>query len=679
MVTTSNPPQENLTLECQCSILNVDGLHARPATRFAKTANQFTSEIKVSAKHKEANGKSVIELLTLGAERGTDIRITATGPDAHEALRALESLVTSHFDEQVMFIKKGIALAPGVVVGKAHILEGKQYWIVRSFISEEQVNQEIKRLERAIREAKQELRELEGKVSSRLGHELGSILGSHRVILQDHRLKEKIISKIKDLRVKAEFAVYSVLRNYIKEFQSIDDTYLKERAGDILDIENRLLRILGGEKRETLKDLKEEVILIASDLTPSETASMDTTKIRGFATEVGGRTSHTAILARTLGIPGVVGLGRITTDVYPGDPIIIDGNRGVVIIRPDESTLEEYRKKEKTIKVFESRLTQQLRDQPAETPDGRQVQIFANVDFPKEIEVFLRYGATGVGLYRTEYLFLEYRNSPTEEDHYNAYLSAIRELKGQPLVIRTLDMGADKFGDGYKEANPFLGCRSIRYCFDHPELFQTQLKALLRASALNKELRIIFPLISSLSELRQAKAMVHETMEILSRRGEAFNEKIPIGVMIEVPSSVLIADTLAKEADFFSIGTNDLVQYSLAIDRDNEKVAAMYCPAHPAILRLLKMCIEVAENNNIPATMCGEMGSELEYIILLLGLGFQQFSVSSPILIPAIKKIIRSITYEEAKEIAEKVSRFTWAEESIDYLKKVTNKIIPLL
>ncbi len=679
MVTISNPPQENLTLQCQCSILNVDGLHARPATRFAKLANQFASEIKVSAKHKEVNGKSVIELLTLGAERGTDIRITATGMDAQEAINALRALVSSNFDEQVMLTRKGIALAPGVVAGKAYILEGKEYWILRSFISEEQIPQEVKRLEKAIREAKQELRELEGRVSSRLGHEVGTILGAHRTILQDHRLKEEFITKIKDLRVKAEFAIYSVLRNYIKEFQSLDDTYLKERTGDILDIEDRLLRILGGEKKETLTHLKEEVVLIAHDLTPSQAASLDTARIKGFATEVGGRTSHTAILARTLGIPGVVGLGRITTDVYPGDPIIIDGNRGIVIVRPDEETLEEYKKKEKTIRVFESRLTQQLRVQPAETPDGRQIQIFANIDFPKEIEVFLRYGATGVGLYRTEYIFLECRNSPTEEDHYNAYLSAIKELKGKPLVIRTVDLGADKFGDGYKEANPFLGCRSIRYCFEHPELFLAQLKALLRASSWNKELKILFPLISCLSELRQAKAMVHEAMEVLSRRGEAFNEKIPMGVMIEVPSSVLIADSLAKEADFFSIGTNDLVQYSLAIDRDNEKVASMYCPAHPAILRLLRMCIEVAENNNIPVTMCGEMGSELEYIILLLGLGIQQFSISSPILIPAIKKIIRSITYEEATEIAEKVSRFTQPEESINYLRKVTNEIIPIL
>ncbi len=677
MVSTTKATQD-LTLQCLCRVLNVDGMHARPATRFAKTANQFLSEIKVAAKNKEVNGKSVIELLTLGAERGTDVRITATGPDAHEALRTLEALVNSHFNEQIMLIRKGIALAPGVVVGKAYILEGKENWIFRNFISEEEIPSETKRLEKAIKEAKHELKELQEKVSSQLGGDVASILGVHRTILQDHRLKEEFIAKIKDLRVKAEFAIYTVLRKYIKEFQSMNDSYLKERASDIMDIENRLLKVLGEEKRGAMADLKEEVVLIARDLTPSEAASMDTTKIKGFATEVGGRTSHTAILARTLGIPGVVGLGRITTDIYPGDTVILDGNRGTVIIRPDESTLEEYKKKEKTIRVFESHLVQQLKDRPSETPDGRQIQIYANIDFPKEIDVFLRYGATGVGLYRTEYLYLEHKNCPSEEDHYKAYLASTKELKDRPLTIRTLDLGADKFGDGYKEANPFLGCRSIRYCFNHPEVFLTQLKALLRASAMNKNLNILFPLISSLSELRQAKSMLQEAMEVLDKRGEAFNEKIQTGVMIEVPSSALIADSLAKEVDFFSIGTNDLVQYSLAIDRDNEKVAFMYCPAHPAILRLLKLCMEVAEDNNIPITICGEMGSELEYIVLLMGLGLHQFSVSSPYVIPAIKKIIRSITYEEAKDIAERVLKFTQPEDSINYLRKITDKIIPI-
>jgi len=434
-----------------------------------------------------------------------------------------------------------------------------------------------------------------------------------------------------------------------------------------------------GEKREELKNLSEEVVLITHDLRPSETASLDSKKIKGFATEVGGRTSHAAILARALGIPGVVGLGSITTEIYPGDTVIIDGNKGVVIIRPDENTINEYEEKEKTIHVFEAKLTQELQDQPAETPDGREIAVMGNIDFPKEIKTFLRYGASGVGLYRTEYLFLDTGKSPSEDHHLQAYLESLEHLNARPIVVRTVDLGADKFFNGtdYKEANPFLGCRSIRYCFEHPNIFNTQLKAILRASALKKNIKILFPLISSLQEFRRAKEMVREAMDELDRRGQPFDENIPLGVMIEVPSSVMIADVLAKEADFFSIGTNDLVQYSLAIDRDNETVAKMYCPAHPAILRLLRMTIEAAEDNNISVSLCGEMGSELEYLVLLMGLGLTEFSVAPPTIIPALKKIIRTITYERAREVAEEVSGFTDPEKSVRYLREITKEILP--
>lgn len=659
--------------------MNADGLHARPATRFAEIANKYSAKIKVKAKDKEVNGKSVIELLTLGAERGTDIRIMADGNDANDALDALSSLVSGNFDEQTMVVKKGIALAPGVVIRKAFILEGTGYWVKRNFILEEQVPHEIKRLKKAIEATEKQMLELENQVSSRLGHEIATVLEAHRMILRDEHLKREFISKIENFWVTAEFAVSMVLKGYIKKFHSIENQYIKERAGDIVDIENKLLGNLMGEKREELKNLSEEVVLITRVLRPSETASLDAEKIKGFATEVGGRTSHTAILARALGIPGVVGLGTITTEIYPGDTVIIDGNKGVVILRPDEETINEYAEREKTIHVFEAKLTQELQDQPAETPDGRAITIMGNIDFPREVKTHLRYGASGVGLYRTEYLFLETGNPPTEGHHLRSYLESVEQLGDRPIVVRTVDLGADKFfnGNDYMESNPFLGCRSIRYCFEHPNIFNTQLKAILRASALKKNVRILFPLISSLQEFRRAKKMVREAMEELERKGLPFDENIPMGIMIEVPSSVLIADVLAKEADFFSIGTNDLVQYSLAIDRDNEGVAKMYCPAHPAILRLLKMTIEVAENNNIPVTMCGEMGSELEYLVLLMGLGLTEFSVAPPTIIPALKKVIRTITYERAREVAEEVSKFTDPEKSVRYLREITKEILP--
>ncbi|MDO8137088.1 MAG: HPr family phosphocarrier protein, partial [Candidatus Brocadiales bacterium] len=330
-----------MDIDRQLRILNTDGLHARPATRFAEIANRYSSDIKVLARDKEANAKSVIELLTLGAERGTDIRIVARGSDATEAIDALEALVSGTFGEEVTVVKKGIALAPGVVIKKAYILEGKGYWVKRNFILEGQVPQEIRRLEQAIVLAKQQMKDLEGKATTGLGHEIGTILKAHRMILQDQHLKEEFVKKIEDLKVTAEFAVSLVLKGYARKFQSMDEPYLKERVSDIFDIEGRLLENLLGEKREELKNLTEEAVLIAHDLSPSETASLDPEKIKGFATEVGGRTSHTAILARALGIPGVVGLGRITTEVYPGDTVIIDGNRGIVIIRPNEDTIQE--------------------------------------------------------------------------------------------------------------------------------------------------------------------------------------------------------------------------------------------------------------------------------------------------------------------------------------------------
>ncbi len=663
----------------QYRILNADGLHARPATRFAEIANSYFSDIRVKAKDKEVNGKSVIELLTLGAERGTDIRIIADGKDADAALDALSNLVSGNFNEQTMVIKKGIALVPGVVIRKAFILEGTGYWVKRNFISESQIPHEVNRLEKAVEVAEKQMQELEEQVSSRLGHEIATILEAHRTILKDEHLKREFTSKIENFWVTAEFAVSMVLKDYIKKFNSTDNQYIKERVGDIVDIENRLLGTLMGEKREELNNLSEEVVLITHDLRPSEAASLDSEKVKGFATEVGGRTSHTAILARALGIPGVVGLGSITTEIYPGDTVVIDGNKGIVIIRPDEETVNEYQEKEKTIHVFEAKLTQELQDQPAETPDGREIAILANIDFPREINTFLRYGATGVGLYRTEYLFLEAGKSPNEGHHLKSYIESVQQLDSRPIVVRTVDLGADKFfnGSNYKEANPFLGCRSIRYCFEHPNVFNTQLKAILRASALKKNIKILFPLISSLGEFRRAKTMVREAMDELSRRGIPFDENIPMGIMIEVPSSVLIADMLAKEVDFFSIGTNDLVQYSLAIDRDNETVANMYCPAHPAILRLLKMTIEVAEDNDIPVSMCGEMGSEMEYVVLLIGLGLTEFSVAPPTIIPALKKIIRTITYERAREVAEEVCRFADPEKSVLYLREITKEILP--
>ncbi|MBT6560967.1 MAG: phosphoenolpyruvate--protein phosphotransferase [Candidatus Scalindua sp.] len=670
-----------MLIERRTKIKNTNGLHARPATRFAEIANKFNSEIFVKTKNKEeVNGKSIIDLLTLGAKRGTELLITADGEDKELALDALEGLINDRFNEDNMETRKGIAVSPGVVIKDAFVLESEGYRIPRHLIEEDEIPKEISRLEEATTAAWKEIEKLEEAVANNLGTQISSIFATHKLMLQDTLLLSEFSEKVKQHKFTAEYAVSLVLRVYIKKFENVDDPYLSARVADIYDIEKRLLRNLLGEKREELKNLTEEVVVVAHDLSPSQIASLDTTKVRGFVTDLGSRNSHAAIVARALGIPAVVGLETATADVFGGDRVIIDGNRGNVIIRPDEKTIKEYQLIEKDFHVFEERITSELKDLPAVTLDGREISILGNIEFPRDIIPNLNQGATGIGLYRTEFLFLGSNESPTEEEHFKAYAQAVQELGDKPLIIRTVDLGGDKFfpANSNTELNPFLGCRSIRYCLEHPNVFKSQLRAILRASALGNT-KIMFPLVSSLQELRKAKVIVKEVMEELSQKGIEFDEKIEIGIMIEVPSAVLVADDLAKEVDFFSIGTNDLIQYTMAVDRSNEKVAHLYSPAHPAILKLLKMTINAAEENNIKIGICGEMGGEIEYTILLLGLGLREFSVAPAMIIPEVKKIIRSVTYERAKEAAETVCSYNDPAKTIEYLRNIVREIIPEL
>ncbi len=670
-----------MLIKRRTKIINTNGLHARPATRFAEVANKFNSEIFVKTENKEeVNGKSIIDLLTLGAKRGTELLITADGDDKEVALDALEGLVNDGFNENSMETRKGIAVSPGVVIKDAFVLESEGFRIPRHLIKEDEIPNEISRLEEATKVAWKEIEKLEDRVSTNLGSEIGSIFATHKLMLQDKLLLSEFSKKVEQHKLSAEYAVTLVLRVYIKKFESVDDPYLAARVGDIYDIEKRLLRNLLGEKREELKNLTKEVVVVAHDLSPSQIASLDTTKVRGFVTDLGSRNSHAAIVARALGIPAVVGLETATVDIFGGDRVIIDGNRGNVIVRPDEETIKEYQLIEKDFHLFEEKLTSELKDLPAVTLDGREIMILGNIEFPRDISPNLNQGATGIGLYRTEFLFLGSNESPTEEEHFKAYSQAVQELGDKPLIIRTVDLGGDKFfpANSNTELNPFLGCRSIRYCLEHPNIFKSQLRAILRASALGKA-KIMFPLISSLQELRKAKDIVKEVMEELNQKGIDFDEKIEIGIMIEVPSAAIVADDLAKEADFFSIGTNDLIQYTMAVDRGNEKIAHLYSPAHPAILKLLKMIINAAEENNIKIGICGEMGGEIEYTILLLGLGLREFSVAPAMIIPEVKKIIRSVTYERAKEAAEIVCSYDDPAKTIEYLRNIVREIIPEL
>jgi phosphotransferase system enzyme I (PtsI) len=578
-----------------------------------------------------------------------------------------------------MEIKRGIAVSPGVAIGPALVLDTEWFRIPQRFIEPSQTDEEMERVRQALEAAARETRENQEAVTAKLGPQYGAIFGAHALMITDPTLAREVESLIREKHFAAEYAFSRVMRRYAKTLESIEGGYLSSRVADLFDIEKRVLRNLLGQRREQLQHLRQPVIVLAHDLTPSETAALDPRQVHAFATEVGGRTSHTAIVAGVLEIPAVVGLGKFVTDVSGGDQVIVDGNRGVLILNPDAETLERYEQTRTSFRSFENRLTE-LRDLPAETKCGSQILLLGNIEFPQESTHCLERGADGVGLYRTEFLYLGKQTDPTEAEHLDAYLTVLRTLGARrPVVIRTLDLGADKFSPRsepmQQERNPFLGLRSVRLCLRNLTLFKTQMRAILRASAFG-DVRIMFPMVSTLLELRQCKMILAEVKEDLEDEGIAFNRHLPVGTMIEVPSAAILAEQIAREVDFFSIGTNDLIQYTLAADRTNEAVASLYSAGDPAVLRLIEQVVKAAAKHNVSVNVCGEMSGDPIYTMLLLGLGLRQLSVT-PHNIPEIKKIIRSVTLDEAVAVAREVMRLETARDVNNYLREQTRRILP--
>jgi len=576
-----------------------------------------------------------------------------------------------------MEIKKGIGVSPGVVISTALVLDAEDLAIPRRHVDDAEVDREVDRFHTAVQRSLAELATLRATMTEKYSKEIGGILDFHISMLKDRTIAQPVVNTIREQKVTAEYAVSVILRRYASNFLAMTDRYLSDRVKDVYDIERRILHNLVGQRQESLAHLTNNVVVIAHDLLPSQTAALDREHVRGFATDVGGRTSHTAIVARALGIPAVVGLGNITTEVSSGDPIIIDGNRGVVIINPDDEQLAEHREYERRQKVLEIEL-KELVNLPAVTLDGHRVSLQANIEFPNEVDSAIAGGAEAIGLYRTEFLYLAAEQEPTEEDHFRAYAESLTRLKGRPLVIRTLDLGADKYTQSkaaVPERNPFLGDRSIRMCLHDIPMFKRQLRAIMRSSVLG-DVRVMFPMISTLMELRQAKMILNDVLEELEDEGQPFRRDIPIGMMVEVPSAALMPTQFAREVNFFSIGTNDLVQYTLAVDRTNEKVAGLFCPAHPAILILVRDVIRAAQRNQISVSVCGEMAGEPLYTLLLLGLGLTVFSMNAPD-IGEVKKVIRSTTLEHARHVARKVMSFDSERQVMHFLREETRKIVP--
>jgi phosphotransferase system enzyme I (PtsI) len=576
-----------------------------------------------------------------------------------------------------METRTGIPVSPGIAIAKVIVLDSETHQIPRRSIDPEVCPAEVERAIRAFKDATADLVALEAQHHELGNLEIRDLFSVHRHFLQDQSLRDQVANQIRSEAVTAEFAVDTVLDRLRQHFTQVEDRYISERATDIVDIEKRLLHHLIGEKACQLAEIDHEVIVVAKDLRPTQTANFDPRWVKGIACDTGGETGHASIVARAMGIPAVVALEDLTAVAYRDDLMIVDGNSGEVVVRPTSKTVRMYEEAARAMASFKASL-QVDRHEPAVTRDGTSIAVLANIEFPRETEHALELGAEGIGLFRTEFLYLQRGQEPSEEDHYQAYAQVVRTLAGRPLVLRTMDLGADKFTQSHRfapETNPFLGLRSIRFSLLHRDMFIAQLRAILRAAALGP-IKIMFPLISTLRELQTARDMVAATRTDLQREGVPHAEAPEVGIMIEVPSAVVMAESLARHADFFSIGTNDLTQYTLAVDRGNGQVADLFSSADPAVLRLIRMTVAGAQAGSIDVSICGEMAAEPKYIMLLLGMGIRTLSLT-PTMIPEIKRVIRSVSLEDCRTVAREALALEHERDITAYLSERVRTIVP--
>ncbi len=564
----------------------------------------------------------------------------------------------------------GIGASPGIAIASSHLVNRARVVAIERRIAAEEVQAEIEAFEDALEKARKHLREVKDQALQEGLSEHLYIIDTHLLILEDQMLVGDTKDLIRLELVNAEGALCRVLKRLRRIFDSISDEYIRERRSDIDSVGDRIMRNLVGEVRETLNAVAGPVLVVAHDLSPADTVQMDKDKIVGFVTDVGSRTAHTAILARSLGIPAVVGLETATSLIPNGLPMIIDGNTGTVVLKPSTETFREYLEKKKRYDYLEKEL-EEFRSLSAETRDGHHIVLRANIDLGDEIEEARKQGAEGIGLFRTEFLFMGGNGPPTEDEQFEAYREAVEKMAPHPVTIRTLDVGGDKFVPEFNladELNPVMGLRAVRFSLKEVKLFRTQLRAILRASVFG-EVRIMFPMISGVGEMRACRQFLEDAKQELRQEGLGFSEQVPVGVMIETPSAVLVADLLAREADFFSVGTNDLIQYCLAIDRGNEHVAYLYEPMHPAVLRALRQVCQAAESEGIEVGMCGEMAGEQLYCLVLIALGFRELSMNSSN-ISRLKRIMRQVPLQEIREMLERIIDLPTAAEVSEALEE---------
>lgn len=569
---------------------------------------------------------------------------------------------------------KGIPASPGIVTGKAFLYIDDNPPVPKYDISPSIIPLELERFEEAQRKAIRELELLKERTGSDMSEETLAVLDSHLMLLQDQEVRERIEKELYAQKKNIEWVIHMTIQSFLEKLNHTSDPYLRERTADINDVTRRVLNHLLHRERISLSDIEEEVILVGKDLLPSEAIAMNKQAILGIALDEGGKTSHTAILARAFEITAVLGLREITKHVQTGDEILIDGNKGIVILKPDVATKKSY------LKTLEARTRKEvellsLNELPAETKDGKLIRLLGNIEVPEEVEALKGHGAEGVGLYRSEFLFLNPGRLPSEQMQYEAYRRVLEAMEGKTVTIRTLDLGGDKIVPNLvdvSEKNPLLGWRAIRFCLSREQIFRTQLKALFRASVHGK-LQIMFPMISGIEELNQTLEIVDQVKQELRSEGIPFNEKVAVGCMIEIPSAALTSDVLARKVEFFSIGTNDLIQYTIAVDRGNQRTAYLYEPFHPAVLRLIRMTVENAHAVGIPVAMCGEMAGDPLATVILIGLGLDELSMNA-FSIPAVKKIIRSVSMAEAEELVGTVMEMRSGKEIDTYVQQLMEK-----
>jgi phosphotransferase system enzyme I (PtsI) len=584
-------------------------------------------------------------------------------------------------DHEVSEIKtlRGIPASPGIIIGKAHLVDRERTKIIYQYlITDEQLDQEVARFRDAVRLTEEQLTILKDNLPDHV-REHAFILDSHLMILKDKKLTDATVHRILEEKINSEWALKKSLQEIQVIFEQIEDEYISSRFSDVEYVTQRIMRNLSGQGRVSLAEIDGRVIIVAHDLSPADTTELNISRVMGFITDVGGQTSHTAILAQSLQIPAVVGLESVTTMVSAGDLLIVDGNTGRVIINPDDNAIIQYQEKQLAYENFKSSVAR-TSHLPAETVDGYTVTVKANIEFLEEVAAARSYGSEGIGLYRTEFLYLRSRGLPTEEDLFEDYREVAEIMAPDPVNIRTLDLGGDKFAselDITREINPALGLRAIRFCLREPLIFKVQLRAILRASRFGN-VRLMLPMISGLQEVLEAKQILQEVMEDLDRKNVEYNRDIQLGIMVEIPSAVAVADVLARHVDFFSIGTNDLIQYGLAIDRVNEHVAFMYQPFHPAILRMIQQVVTAAKDAGIGVALCGEMAGDPLCLPLLLGLNIDELSMNASA-IPLVKQTIRTMSLEDAKADLEKAISLNTAKEVREYIFERMRALVPEL